>query len=79
MRDAGGRGVTTGGAGSSAQACRTREPCSSLSSSDRPGAAWSSTKSSCSESMPSDSDSDRGPDWVGKAGPIVKPTPWAGG
>ena len=45
---------------SSARAGCTGEPCSSLSSSDRPGAARSSTKSSCSESMPSDSDSDSG-------------------
>ena len=56
MRDAGGRGATTGGA----QVARTGEPWSSLSSSDKPGAARSSTKSSCSESMPSDSDSDSG-------------------
>ena len=60
MRDAAGRGATTGGAGSSARAGRTGEPCSSLSSSDRLGAARSSTKSSCSESMPADSDSVEG-------------------
>ena len=55
MRDAGGRGATTGGVCSSARAGRSGEPCSFLSSSDRPGAARSSTKSSCLESMPSDS------------------------
>ena len=60
VRDAGGLGATTGGAGSFARVGRTGEPCSSLSSSDKPGAARSSTKSSCSESMPSESDSDSG-------------------